>query len=140
MTDHREALQYDLITRTGYDLDDIGRALSWGALKSFIHQIDYDSALGRETRPKDAAWSTTYQTNVILADIYDAIDQINANLIAIATNKQSKQIKPYPRPYKVKGRGDSKHYGKDPLPVSELEAWFERKRKEKRDGKRAGGR
>ena len=88
--------------------------------------------MGRENRPEQAGWSTTLKTNLILADIYDALNQLNANVIAIATGKASKRIKPYPRPIERKDNGDNvKHYGSKPLPVQDLEKWFARKREER---------
>lgn len=124
---HREAVEYDLLTRTGYTLDDIGDALSWGAFSSFVRCLDLDSALGRETRKNEAAWASRIKTNAILADIFDAISQLNANIIALSTGKASKKITPYPRPFDTKKK-DSKHYGSGALPSEDLKSWFEKKR------------
>lgn len=117
-------------------MDDIGGALPWDALPSFVGGLDADSALAHEGRPEEAAWSTTAKTNAILADIYDALNQLNANLIAAASGKPSKRIKPYPRPRSRNDDANMKHYGSDPLPVSELEKWFEERREAKRNGRR----
>lgn len=88
--------------------------------------------MGRENKPEQAGWSTIMKTNLILADIYDALNQLNANMIAIATGKASKRIKPYPRPFERKNNDKNvQHYGSKPLPVQELENWFTRKREER---------
>ena len=80
-------------------------------------------------------WSSPLKTNSILADIFDVLMNINANLVAIGSHRAPKPVKPYPRP----GTEDpnTKHYGNGALPANELEEWFERKRKEY--GKRTRG-
>lgn len=95
--EHREALNADLL-HTGFEVEDIGCALSWGALGAFIKHLPPDSALIRELHPEESAWATTLKTNSILADIYDVLSAINANLAAIGTGKPAKRFKPYPRP------------------------------------------
>lgn len=76
-------------------------------------------------------WGTTAKTNVILADIYDMLAMINANMVAIASRKRTAHPKLYPRPWiKDEGRQEQ-HFGRDPLPPDELREWFEQKRKEK---------
>ena len=77
-------------------------------------------------------WDTTTKTNAILADIYDILQVINRNLVASHSKKPVKQkIKPYPRP----GQDENERkIGKGALPVNELRAWIENKRKQKRKG------
>ena len=103
-------------------MDDVGGALSWSALNSFIRNLGRDSALSREIN-NTAGWETTSQTNAILADIYDILQAI-----AIMLSGKKKQIKPYPRP----GREKDRKIGKGAVKVTELEKWF----KEKRNGRR----
>lgn len=80
-----------------------------------------------------SVWATVVKTNFILADIFDAISQLNANIVAIGSGKPAKKIVPYPRPIERSSKNDESnttHIGSGALPVSELEAWFERKRAE----------
>ena len=114
---------------TGYTLDDIGGALSWGALGAFLRYPAEDSALMHELNPDAAIWSSRMKTNAILADIYDILAVINANVTAIGSGKRPKRPKPYPRPG---GSGDktTKHYGSKGLPIDELHRWIEQKRAE----------
>ena len=112
--------------KTGYTLEDIGRSLSWGALGSFLHHIDLDTETARELSPEYAGWSTSMKTNAILADIYDVLAMINANLCAMGTGKRATKPKAYPRP----GDKDKKQIGKNALPPDELKEWFAKKRKE----------
>lgn len=55
---------------------------------------------------------------------------INANLVAVGSRKKAKAPKLYPRPGAKEPEG-TKHYGKQPLPVTELREWLEKKRSER---------
>lgn len=70
----------------------------------------------REMRPEIAQWSTTAKTNAILADIYDMLAAINANLCAKGSGKRPKRPKPYPRP----GAASNQRKIGKALPVDEL--------------------
>ena len=104
-------MEYDLLTRTGYTVNDVGGALSWGALSSFIANLGTDSALARDLG-KSTGWETTLQSNIILADIYDVLAAI-----LFAVTHQKKKPKPYPRPGKDK---DKKRIGKGAMPYNKL--------------------
>jgi len=101
-------------------LDDVGGALSWSALNSFVRNLDSGSALARDLG-KSTGWENTLTTNQILADIYDLLQ-----VIAIMISHKRKQLKPYPRP----GREKDRKIGKGAMKVTDLEKWF----KEKRNG------
>lgn len=120
--EHREALNADLLT-TGFEVEDIGCALSWGALGSFIKYLPPDSAVVRETHPEESAWAATLKTNAILADIYDVLSTINANLSTIGSGKRAKPPKPFPRP----GQKDvnTQHIG-TAVPIAEINKLFGR--------------
>ena len=126
--EHREAVEYDLLTRTGYQLSDVGGRLDWAALKSFVAHSPVDGALLRELHPDIAAWATTAKTNAILADIYDLVALAFAYMRTPA-GQSVKRPKPYPRPVKQNNE-NVHHFGKDGLPPDELRKWFERKRQE----------
>lgn len=104
-------------------MDDVGGALSWSALNSFIRNLDSGSATARDLG-KSTGWENTLTTNQILADIYDLLQ-----VIAIMLSHKKKSIKPYPRPGRDK---DNRKIGKGAMPKSDLEKWF----KEKRNGRR----
>lgn len=78
-----------------------------------------------------AYWSSQAKTNAILADIFDMLSQINANLVAIGSHKASKKTKPYPRPGDKDKR--EKKLGKNALPAAELDSWLAQKRKAYKD-------
>ena len=125
--EHREAIEYDLLTRTGFQIDDIGRSLSWDALDSFLQNVDMGSATIRSAFPEYAMWSDTFRTNILLAEIYDTLQIINANINAIGSGKPAKRPKPYPRPGKDPNK-DKKHYGRGALPANQLHQWIEERR------------
>ena len=127
--EYREAIEYDLLVETGHELRDVGRVLSWDALSAFLKNIDADSATAREINPELSQWSSIAKTNAILADIFDILSIINANLMAIGSGKRAKKPKPYPRP-KQKDNDNKQHFGRGALPPDELRKWFEKKRTE----------
>ncbi len=112
-------------------MDDIGRSLPWRALGSFIQNITPDSALAFELDPKMSSWATARQTNIILADIFDMLAIINVNLMAFRGKKPKKPAQ-YPRPWREDQNKETRHFGKDPLPIAELDKWLERKRNERK--------
>ena len=80
-----------------------------------------------ELDPELAKWAGPLKTNAILADIYDILSMINANICAMGSGKKAKKPKPYNRP----GDRDKKAIGKGALPPDELRAFFEKKRKQR---------
>lgn len=130
LSEHSEAVNYDLLTRTTYQVDDIGGALSWGALYSFIKNLGSDSALARDLG-KSTGWETTLQTNTMLADIFDLLQVIHADLVFwMSKGKKKAKTKPYPRP----GRDEDKKrkIGKGAMPLDQLREWLRRDKHGKR--------
>lgn len=123
----RSAVEYDLLTLTGHELNDLGRTLSWRALHSFVKHLPSDSAVVREEYPEYVPWMTTLKTNVILADLIDVVSQLNANIIASRSGKRAHRVKPYPRP---KQDNKTEKIGKGAMTHDQLAAWFEEKRKQ----------
>lgn len=125
--EHCEALEYDLLTRTNYSVNDLGGSLEWTSLQSFIKNLDTRSALARELG-KSTGWEDTLTTNRILADIYDLLQAINENIMRLGGGKK-KKIKPYPRP----NDKDKNKIGKGGLSLEDLRKWIKEK---KENGKR----
>ena len=67
-------------------------------------------------------WASGEATAAILADIFDAIRAFDSDVMHKGTRRRPKQIQPDPRPW-AKEKG-SMHIGKDPLPISEFEKWW----------------
>ena len=126
--EHREAVERDLLTETGYELNDVGRALSWGALKSFLSTVKLGSALSGEIRPEMTEWSTVVKTNAILADIFDQLSLLNTKLSILITRKRGRKPEPYPRPWASKQRRTHR-YGDGAIPIDELREWIKNRQR-----------
>ena len=125
--EHREAVERDLLIETGHELNDVGGALSWGALKSYLSHIKLGSALAGELNPEWTEWSTTAKTNAILADIYDQLQVVNSQLRVLITHKPSRRPEPYKRP--GDNKKETKRIGKGSLPASKMREWIENRRR-----------
>ena len=115
-----------MISSAGIEIGDIGGSLSWGAFGSFVKHLSVDSALFRELHPEVEDWGTRLRTNIILADIYDCLAQLNSNIIAGFSHKKSKKPEKYTRPWakkKFKKIGTA-------VRRKELHDWMEMKRRE----------
>lgn len=119
--------------QTGYTLDDVGGALSWSALGAFLHQVTPDGAIAHELEPEIAAFSGRFKTNAILADIYDVLAQINANLVAGFSRRRSQRPKRYPRP----GDDSKRRIGKGSMTADQLDSWFAKKKQQRGGGANA---
>lgn len=130
INEHKEAVEYDLITSASVELSDVGGSLTWGAFASLIKNLPHSSATWKELHPDMAEWTSPLKTNLLLADIYDVLSQINANVCSGISRSKPHPIKPYPRPW-VK---NDKHYGesKDAMPAQDLEEWIANKWEEAR--------
>lgn len=111
--------------KRGYTLNDVGGVLSWEALGDFIAKTEPGSALSYELDPERAQWGTIDGTNVILADIYDLLAVIHADMVAGFTKKKQKKPKPYKRPG---DKREKKHIG-TAVPLAELKETLYRKMK-----------
>ena len=126
--DHRGAVEIDLLCETGHELNDVGRTLSWGALSSFMSTVKIGSALGNELNPELTEWTTRGKTNAILADIFDQLALVNAQLRILITKKRG----PKPTLYKRPGQKEETHrIGKGAIPIDSMREWI-RKKREKR--------
>ena len=122
--EHGPALDYDLLTRTRYDLRDVGGALSWGALRHFVQYLPRDSALSRELMPPTDAerWTNGEATASLLADLFDLVAMLRSEVLAKGSGKKPKHPRPYPRPgTKPK---NTRHVGSKPIPIAKFEEWW----------------
>ena len=117
LSEHSDAITYDLLTKTKYSLDDVGGALSWGTLYSFIKGLGADSAYASELANR-RGWESTTKTNIILADIFDILQ-----VIAVMLGGNKNKFKPYPRPWRDKEE-DKEKIGKEALPPDDLHEWI----------------
>ena len=109
-----------MITSVGVELEDVGVSLSWETFASFLHNLGPESALWKSTHENMKDWSSPLRTNIILADIYDLLANINANICGGFSRKKPSHVKPYPRPWKE----EEKKIGRGALPKNELHEWI----------------
>ena len=84
----------------------------------------------KELNPDVHEWSTRFKTNRILADVYNILAQINANLVAVGSGNPATKPDPYPTPWNVPSE-DKKRIGSGGLPPDDLQKWFDEKRTER---------
>lgn len=121
--EHGRALEYDLITKTNYTLADLGEALPYASLLSFINYLPADSAIRRAQQPDIAPWLDGQKTAVVLADLYDLVGSLAYMFASVHHGKGSKpkKPKPYPRPWI---KDPARKLGSGAMPVSEFEEWW----------------
>lgn len=124
-------MAFDLLTRTHYQIDDIGGALSWRSLDAFIKRLGGDSELARDLG-KYTGWNTALQTNIILADLFDLVQLVRAEHVYYNTKKKIK-TNPYPRPGRDNDK-NKKHFGDTAMPANEMLEWINNRRET--DGER----
>lgn len=104
-------------------MNDIGGALPWRSLSSFLKYLPSDSALGVELG-KSNGWEGTLKTNEILANVFDVMQSIDNHLCRFISGGKSKpKFMPYPRPGKDKDKKVRK-IGKGPMAPDELRKWY----------------
>lgn len=118
LTEHAEAIEFDLLVM-GRRLDDLGtEALSWRDLLVVVRQAGPGSALARALNPEGAAWASGAASADLLALV--------ADLLAVS-NWQRQGKKSAPRPKRVKRPGaatEDKKYGAAPIPVRDFDEWW----------------
>lgn len=125
--DHGAALEYDLMCRAHYTLDDLGFDLSVRALASFVSHLPPDSALARETADDGGElgrWSDVRATPMLLAALVDEVRYVSWE-VAQANSRhdlRSRMPRPIPRPGVADGGRQT--VGSDPVPASEFESWY----------------
>lgn len=116
LTEHEEAVEYDLIT-LGLRMGDLGtRRLSWRDLWVIVRQSPRGSALARSIHGQRAAWT---QETYLLADIFDVLAASNWQ----RGGGKGPKPKPFPRP-KRDGDKTVQRFGSGALPIDQLDAWF----------------
>ena len=122
LIEHKEAIEYDLITSAGIECSEVGGSLSMGAFASFVKGLSFDSALWRSQHKDTVIWGSTLKTNALLADIYDLLAQMNANMCGGFSHKKASKITPLPRPWLADNT--KRIGGKGALPKNELREWI----------------
>lgn len=114
---HQEAVEYELLV-AGYRLDDLGTpALSWRDLLVLMHRwLSLPHNAVAEAVDGHTRWTVAEQ---LLAVIVDVLEWANWQRLGKRSAPKPKRV---PRPWE---KSASKKYGKDPIPASQFDAWWE---------------
>lgn len=119
--------------RCGFTMDDIGARLRWRALFSFVTHPAPASSLYAELQPDYAPWLDGRNVAPLLADVYDALQQLTYAYTKRNARRGANVVrpKPYPRPWAgPETNAQWRHFGQGALPPAELDAWFAARQKE----------
>lgn len=118
---HGEAIDHDLWTHTGHRLHELGDALDWASLYLFIQGLGVDSALYRAENPDRYAWDSGIALTWMVADLIDCVNAFRYEYACSVSKNKPRKPEPYPRP------GDKKQniIGRDPIPISQFDEWWE---------------
>lgn len=122
---HGRALEYDLMTRAGFTLEDVPSRVSFRALLSFVSHLGADSELVAELKPELAGWQGAQRVPMMLADVIDLLNNIGYMYASSHRGKgkpKPKQPRPYRRPV---AKDDSQKVGSDPIPIKDFDEWWE---------------
>lgn len=111
---HREALEFDLIT-LGLRLDHLGSpTLSWRDLWVIVNQLPLGSALDRAQRPDEAQWGLSEQLAAHTSDLL-------ADMLWIQAGAKGRRPERLPRPGIVPA---VKTIGRASVPLDEMRTWL----------------
>lgn len=139
MAEHGGALEYDLMTRTRYTLDDLGGGLGTRQLLAFVTHLPPDSALSRELRgdtAEERSWQEAARLPMLVADIADTAHALVWEVAQAHSRRDLRDRVPEPiaRPG-VEPSGRTRHWGSEAIPANEFDDWWEGRT----DGQRRGG-
>jgi len=116
LTEHGEAIEYDLLER-GMRLDDLGtEALSWRDLLVLVRRWQVMPSTATSEAVHGTRWSVTDQ---LLALIFDVLNQANWQR---QKKRTAPKPKPLPRPWDA---AKSTSIGSDPIPISQFDEWWD---------------
>lgn len=111
-------------------MSDLGGSLDWATLFFFVQHLDHTSALYRASHPdklEQCLWLSGEVNAYLFAELIDAVNVLTWNLQCANTPRgksRPRKPKPYPRPGVKMDKGVRK-FGRDPIPVSQFDEWWE---------------
>lgn len=128
VAEHGGALEYDLMTRTRFTLDDLGGELPTRALLAFVMHLPPDSALSSEVRgdtAQERQWQEPSLLPMLVADLADAAHAIAWEVAQANSSHDLRGVMPEPieRPG-VTPRRETRRWGADAIPVSDFDSWW----------------
>lgn len=97
-------------------IEQAAASFGWDELLNFSRHLPATSATHRALNKDVAEWSATLKTNMILADIFDAVRLFNFTF-----SKGNEEPKPYKRPFSNNG---AKRIGSSPIPIKDFKQWY----------------
>ena len=125
MSEHGEALEYDLMTSTRFTLDDLGGALSERALLSFVRCAPPRSLLARDVGGDQQAyaWAQPELLPTLVASVIDELRNLQWTVAQVNSRRKLRRPKPIKRPGV---KDDTERIGADPIPVAQWNEFWER--------------
>lgn len=128
IADHREALNYDLMTRTGAGLGSVPVSLDWSDIRDFVAGLGADSHLVAELHPEVAGWQGDEKVPMLLAAIADQLAALSYSYALVHTKQgapKPKAPKPIPRPG-VEPDRETRRWGTgtSAIPIADFDAWW----------------
>lgn len=113
----------DLIS-SGFTLRDVGDRISWDTLREYLYNASPNSATARKMNPDLSMWASSLKTNALLADIFDVLAMINANICSLGSGQPAK------RPPRIEHPGDKNRQkiGGKRMTMKEFDAHMAKKR------------
>lgn len=130
VADHREALNYDLMTRTGAGLSSVPAFFDWADVRDFISGLGADSRLVSAMHPEIAGWQGDEKEPMLLAHIADTLSALLYAYLCAHTEKGAKKPgkpRPIPRPGVADEEDDGKrHWGgsDSAIPIADFDDWW----------------
>lgn len=130
LAEHGGALDYDLMTRTPYCIDDLGGRLQARSLSHFLQHLPPESETKRALFPEDAEkadWLSGRVATQLLAVLVDELRGMEWVYSKVNSKGSVRRPAPFPTPWTdAKSRGYVR-YGSAPVTVAEFDEWFDRK-------------
>lgn len=128
---YQTQLEYDLMCRTRFTLDDLGRGLTWRALFSFVMHLDSQSCTWKAMH-KDKMTSSLWESPRIVPQLLATlVDELRRMEYLYASSKSKHKLKE-PMPIERPGvKTDKKKLGQEPISVKDFDKWWNGEGEEK---------
>lgn len=107
----------------GIRLRDVPATIGWDGLSLLVRHLPVGCATWRALNPGMERWSSTTMTNVILADVFDAVMEVAYATAQAHSRTRVPKPRPYPRPWADAPPGE-RSVGSGAIPSNEFHAWY----------------
>lgn len=114
------------MTRLGMRLETVPAIYGWDGLLIFVRHLPNDSATISRISDKDdewtSSWTNTFATNQLLAEIFDAIKDVDWVVRQAHSTSKVKRPEPLDKPWSPKKR--KRHFGSEPIARDKFIEWY----------------